>query len=431
MAARDLTVLWRQPGFRLLYATRLTSQFGDGVFQAALASFVLFAPQQETSARQVAVAFALLLLPYSVLGPFTGVFLDRWQRQRVLVWCNVVRPALLVAVAAQVLAGRTGAVFLATAIAALGVNRFYLAGLSSALPRVVEEGRLVVANALATTSGTIATAVGAGVGLGLRVGLGGRTGVDAGLVAVAAATYLIAAGVATRFGVDELGPTSEERAARATVAVVVAGLVAGLRHLAERPRAARALGAVGAYRFLFGVMVVAVVLLERNTFHSPHDSSGGLAGVAAAFTATALGVPLAALATPSVVARLGRGRDGKPATIAVALTAAGVALALLAVTLRAPVVLLAAFVVGFVGQMVKICVDTTVQEQLTDAYRGRVFAVYDALYNVAFVAAAAIAAVALPSSGRAPGALVALALGFVATAVAVLAGDRVGRTATT
>ena len=49
--------------------------------------------------------------------------------------------------------------------AALGVNRFFLAALSAALPHVVAGDRLVTANAVSTTSGTVATATGAGAGL--------------------------------------------------------------------------------------------------------------------------------------------------------------------------------------------------------------------------------------------------------------------------
>ena len=70
--------------FRRLYGTRLVSQTGDGAFQAALASFIFFNPNNATTAASAAAAFASVLLPYSVVGPFAGVLLDRWSRQRVL-----------------------------------------------------------------------------------------------------------------------------------------------------------------------------------------------------------------------------------------------------------------------------------------------------------------------------------------------------------
>ena len=48
----------------------------------------------------------------------------------------------------------------------------------------------------------------------------------------------------------------------------------------------------------------------------------------------------------------------------------------------------------------KICVDTIVQEQVDDDFRGRVFSFYDTLFNVTFVVAAVAAAFMLPRSGR-------------------------------
>ncbi len=45
-------------------------------------------------------------------------------------------------------------------------------------------------------------------------------------------------------------------------------------------------------------------------------------------------------------------------------------------------------------------VDTLVQTHVDDAFRGRVFALYDVIFNVAFVAAAAAGAVVLPDDGK-------------------------------
>ncbi|MSW43464.1 MAG: MFS transporter, partial [Actinobacteria bacterium] len=77
--------------FRRLYSVRLIGQFADGLLQAALATFVLFSPERQPDAVKVAAAFAILLLPYSIIGPFAGVFLDRWRRRDVLVRANIVK----------------------------------------------------------------------------------------------------------------------------------------------------------------------------------------------------------------------------------------------------------------------------------------------------------------------------------------------------
>ena len=55
-------------------------------------------------------------------------------------------------------------------------------------------------------------------------------------------------------------------------------------------------------------------------------------------------------------------------------------------------ILPAALLLGIVAQGSKICVDTLVQEQVEDDFRGRVFSFYDTLFNVTFVAAAVFAA---------------------------------------
>jgi MFS family permease len=103
--------LLRRGDFRRLLLTRLSSQFGDGVFQAALAGTVLFNPQSAADPIDVAAGFAVLLLPYSLVGPFAGVWLDRWSRRQVLLVANVVRAVLVLAVAALVLAAVQGVGF--------------------------------------------------------------------------------------------------------------------------------------------------------------------------------------------------------------------------------------------------------------------------------------------------------------------------------
>ena len=66
-------------GFRRLLTVRLIGQFGDGLLQVALASFVFFSPERAASPERIAAGFAVLLLPFCLVGPFAGVLLDRWS----------------------------------------------------------------------------------------------------------------------------------------------------------------------------------------------------------------------------------------------------------------------------------------------------------------------------------------------------------------
>ena len=81
-----------------------------------------------------------------------------------------------------------------------------------------------------------------------------------------------------------------------------------------------------------------------------------------------------------------------------------------------PALLVAAFFLGLASQGIKICVDTLVQTHVDDAYRGRVFSLYDVIFNVAFVAAAAVGAAVLPPDGKSYPVLVSVAAGYLLTA---------------
>src|SRR3954471_19266082 len=103
MAAGGIRELLARRWFRWLFGTRLVSQCADGVFQASLASAVFFDPDHQTDPRQDAAGFVVLLRPYSLVGPFAGVFLDRWRRQRVLVRANGLRSLFVLATAGLLL----------------------------------------------------------------------------------------------------------------------------------------------------------------------------------------------------------------------------------------------------------------------------------------------------------------------------------------
>ena len=189
--------LLRSGPFTRLFTVRLFAQWADGLFQAALGGAVLFNPEREADPLVVASGLAVLLLPYSFLGPFAGALLDRWDRRRVLAGASVLRALLVVAVAAAVAAGTAGTPLFVLALAVTGVNRFVLTGLSAALPHVVPDtDRLVPSNTLSVTVGAGISALGAGCAVALRAVFGDGDVGSAVTVLFAALGSLAAAGLA-------------------------------------------------------------------------------------------------------------------------------------------------------------------------------------------------------------------------------------------
>ncbi|MCW2903163.1 MAG: major facilitator superfamily 1 [Streptosporangiaceae bacterium] len=426
MNTGDLGSVLRRRDFRRLYGARLTSQLSDGVFQLALAGYVFFSPEQQTTAAKAAAAFAVLLLPYSVVGPFAGVFIDRWPRRQILVWAPVVRALLVGAVAALVAADRDGPPFYLAALLVLGVNRFFLAALSAALPHVVDRRRLVMANSLSVTSGTIIAFVGAGVGFALRRVLGGGQSGTALILLCTAGIYLVAGLVATTLGRDQLGPEPRHAPApqtREALGNVLRGLTDGARHIWERRATALALAAISLHRFLYGTMLIMAALLFRNHFTS--NATAGLDHFAVFLATSGAGFLAGAVITPPAVRLL-----GKNGWIISLLACAAVMVLALATPFRENPFVACGFALGVVSQGIKLSVDVILQETVDDGYRGRVFAVYDMLFNATFVAAAAVAALSVPPSGRSYAVLaVVIALYALAAVAYWLAARQVARTA--
>jgi hypothetical protein len=402
----------RSPGFRRLFLVRLAAQFADGVFQLSLAGAVLFNPERQANAADVAAGFAVLLLPYSLIGPFAGVLLDRWWRQRVLVWTSVVRAVAVVGISGEIATGLHGLPFYASALVVVSTSRFFLSALSASLPHVVGPDELVTANSLSTTFGALAATVGGGAAVGLRTLLGGASsGSYAALAASAAVPFLLAAWRAAGFGRHALGPDETQRAGRESVGEIVRGLAAGFAHLRRRRPAFLALAAVAVHRLCYGLFAVCTVLLYRNRFDSDGVLRTGLAGLAQLVVVMAIGSAVAALVTPPASRH-----TGLPRWCGAMLAGAGIVQLTLVLPYRLPLYLVGALLLGFCAQGFKICVDTLVQRCVDDEFRGRVFALYDMLFNVAVVTAAVMVALVLPADGYSPVSVIVIGLAYLATA---------------
>jgi len=255
--------------------------------------------------------------------------------------------------------------------------------------------------------------LGVGAGLAVRSVAGAGDDGSAVVALCAAVIYVAAAAIAGRMPPALLGP-SDRPATTITQQLrrVVDGLLAGARHVHERPAARRALAAISATRLMFGLSTIGTLLLYRNYFHDEGPLRAGVVGLGQAIAAATVGYLLAALVTPAVARRLGKTR-----WIVTLYAGAGVAQLICGLPFRPAPLLAGALAIGIASAGTKICVDTIVQEQVDDDFRGRVFSFYDTLFNLMFVVAALGAAFTLPSTGRSTAMVVVLAVGYAATAV--------------
>ncbi len=412
----DLRAVLAEHGFRRLFATRLGSQAGDGIVTAGVGTYVFFNATTFPSPAAGAAAFTVLYLPYSLIGPFAGVFIDRWSRRQILVRSALLRSVFVALTALLMALGNRGVPLYVAVLLILGVNRFFLSALSAALPHVVAEDKLVMANSVSPTAGGIMAIIGGVVALGLNVATGNTERGAAITLLAGGACYVAASLIAATIPRDLLGPVRapgqpQPARLRSEIVSVAAGLADGARYILRRRGPAAALGVTGGYSFLFGPLFLMSILLYRNYFYR---SSVGMAEghFGALVVLSGIGYACAALVTPPATRRL-----SKPAWITLLLAASAAVTLALGESFIQVAYLAIGFCLYLTRQGVAICATTILQEEVEDAYRGRVFAFYDVMFNALYVAGAALSVVLMPANGHAPALIAVVAAGYAILAV--------------
>ena len=377
-----------------ILTVRWSGQLTDGLFQSALASFVLFSPERAPDAVSAALAFAVVLLPYSLIGPYVGTFLDRFSRQRIIRNCNYIRAINLLIIAYLVNIGSTGIILTIFVLLAFGVNRLILAGLSAGLPLLVKKEELIAANALAVTGGTIWVVIGGGIGIAAKNFVSQNYGADFAdsmVVLLAAFGFTVAALLCFRLEKMEIGPLPHEQPYENHG---FKEILEGLKILKLHPDTLRGITAVAMQRSGITALTLMALLLERNTFNDPLDPDAGLAGFGMALAIAGIGIGLGAIISPYGVLKFGRHR-----WMRLLMFGCIPPLLIYAYQVNEFTMIGSAFLVGLCGQGIKVTNDALVQSKIKDEYRGRVFAFYDITVNAGIVTGAIGAALLLPDNG--------------------------------
>jgi predicted MFS family arabinose efflux permease len=387
----------RSHDFRRLFGVRLVSQFADGLFQAALIASVVFSPENQSTTVGLFKATLVVSLPYSILGPFVGVFIDRWSRRRILVLAPWLRTATVALVLFDPV--RQAVPFFAGALIVLSVNRFFLATAQAVVPRLVPGEDLLIANSMATVGGTVALLAGVYVGGQVADAFG-----SVGIVLASGGLWLVGSLIASRIRSDlapHAGPEDPDLL-RHEVRRVLAEFRDGIDRLARTPRAIGPIASITLDQIGEGVILTLSLVVFRDRFQEGVGSFSNLLG------AGGLGVLLGIVTVGALEERFAKER-----IVAGAFLAGGLVLLAVSLYVTGVSVLVASFAVGTTFAWKKIPVDTMVQESLPDGYRGRVFAVYDVAYNLSRLAAAALAIPLLPLLGDA-GTVAVVGMVFVA-----------------
>ena len=356
--------LWNR-NFALLWQGQLVSSLGKQAFSVIA---MLWLKDVTGSGSIMGLVMMTALLPPVLLGPVAGVFVDRWDRRKIIAYTDIAGGLFVLAAAALFLLAPgargflIGAVFAVTLATGL-LDAFSQPSISSSLPSLVPRNRLEAANSL-NMSGVQLAVFGAQGSSGLLYSILGAPL----LVLANAGTYLYAGITELFMRIPKRAPSDAEagreleRSALHPWHRFRVEFVEGMRYLkGER-----------------GLLTLVVVYAVLNFLISPvlvtlpffaTDYLGlGTAWYGYLGAAFGLGAVLGYLLAGAFPMR-GRARE-----LAVnASLAVQTALTLVALVFRAPAAELAIFLtIGLTGGIINVNINTLIQLSVPPEYMGRV-----------------------------------------------------------
>ena len=367
MGARDVL---RIRDYRNLFAGQVVSDIGDGITLLLVLLVINDLTGSTTALALMAIAEAV---PAFTVGPIAGVYVDRWDRRRIMLAADLLRAGIVLAF------GLVQSPTLVPLLYVLGFTQasiatFFRPARGAMLPHIVPAEGLPVANSLAQASQVIGGVVGAGIA-GLIFGTFG-SGVAG--FAIDSATFLVSFLLVLRIS-PGAGQIRAGDVASTASQGVRAGVLEGLRIV----RGSRVLSAIiialGVTMLGLGaVNVLFVPLLVEELDVSP-TWMAGIDG------AQVVGMLAAAGLVTALVRRLA------PTTIiSIGLVGIGVCIGLMAGVTAVWQVIAILLVVGLFVTPLQAMAQTMVQTSTPDATRGRVVALLQAAMSTASVASMAI-----------------------------------------
>ena len=386
--------------FRILLAARFSSQVAEGAFLAAIFNAVVFLPESQSTVRGFAVATVLSLLPFAVVEPFAGVFIDRWPRRPILVALPLVRAAA----ALLALPGIGGGAVYAGALVVFSANRLFQATTTAVIPRVVGDAELrapepggppergqAPGDTLLFTANTIASIVGT-VALFGGISAGGFVATAAGTWAVVALSGVLwaATSLASARLSSALPPQKATGVLRSELAAVMVDLADGFRRIARTPAALAPVLTVAAGQFLQVIVIATVLVVIKEHL------GGGLVSFSGLVAAGGVGVLLGFLTAGALRALMpNRLLIGG----AFVLASLGLWPAVAVMDAHAFTLTLGAVLLGVSYGWTRVPADTLAQGAVPDRYRGRVFTAIDLGFNTARALGAVAAVAVVPLLG--------------------------------
>jgi len=360
--APSVFAVFRKRDFSLLWLAQLISTAGSALTDLAAAIFVF---RVTGSALAVGLTLMVTAIPSLIVGLLAGVFVDRHDRKRILIWTCLLQ-AVIVGSIALVLGVDSIAIVGLFALLLLnaGVKQFFDPAHDSLIPEMASDEELAAANSFLSIAAFGSTAIGfAGAGLLASIDLRIAFLVDA-------LSFVVCAGLISLMGRYPM-PTPDDKA---SASVIVANLKSGLSTLFGT-QVLRSLFLVGALMFFsFGLWNVLLLPMSLRELHATEFEYGLQEGL------TSVGFVLGSFFMARFSSRL-------PESIWVSggLIGMGICGLAYAGATSIPLAIVLVMVSGFFNSPTSVARSVLLQRNTPRDMRGRVFSAYYVMRDVIFL----------------------------------------------
>lgn len=359
----------RAPDYRRLWLAQTVSIVGDKIDQIAM-SIVVY--RITGSALQMGAMLAVTMLPSALFGLAVAPLVDRMDRRRTMIWSDLVRAGIVAiipfAAGLDIASGYKVAAIYVLAFLVATLSLFFEPARLAMVPDIVPREALMAANSLDSTTSAVSELAGIAVGATLVATLGYRLAFALDAVSFLASALLIVS-VAHRQGVRERSPLELGR--------LRAELVDGFRHIARQPVLRDLIRLYGVAALGASAAVALCMVLALDGFRSvPIPDALRLALID---TATTVGLVVGGI----LVGMSGSGRAGRKFLWGLVVFGGVFATASLVGDIWLSAIVL--FVAGIANMFFQVPMVTLIQQVTAEEYRGRVFALRNALVRVVTV----------------------------------------------
>lgn len=164
----------RNRNFLLLFIGQIISQLGDRLDQMALIAFVYM--RAPGSTLQIAKILSFTIIPVFLIGPLAGVYVDRWDRRRIMYICDFLRSVLVLMIPLFLFYAKNLTLIYLIIFIVFSIGRFFVPAKLAIIPDLVDKKDLLLANSLVNTTGMIAAILGFGISGVIVEWLGAKSG---------------------------------------------------------------------------------------------------------------------------------------------------------------------------------------------------------------------------------------------------------------